>query len=143
MRLDPTLTLVPDPAAIVRHHSIYSRALPSTHDLTITAAIASPQVQGVRTFFGISFRCRAAVLTTGTFMNGRIWVGRMSMPAGRWASARWLVVSYASVYITLRLLLRCLSSLSLRCFIAGSLVGCRNIIWFVTGAAGRFILAEH
>lgn len=40
-------------------------------------------MRGVRTFFGISFRCRAAVLTTGTFMNGRIWVGRMSMPAGR------------------------------------------------------------
>ncbi|KAK9826172.1 hypothetical protein WJX81_003236 [Elliptochloris bilobata] len=40
-------------------------------------------VAGVRTFFGITFRCRAAVLTTGTFMNGRIWVGRASMPAGR------------------------------------------------------------
>ena len=42
-------------------------------------------VAGVRTFFGITFRCRAAVLTTGTFMNGRIWVGRASMPAGRCA----------------------------------------------------------
>lgn len=37
----------------------------------------------MRTFFGITFRCRAAVVTTGTFMNGRIWVGRQSMPAGR------------------------------------------------------------
>jgi tRNA U34 5-carboxymethylaminomethyl modifying enzyme MnmG/GidA len=41
------------------------------------------QIRGVRTFFGITFRCRAAVVTTGTFMNGRIWVGRQSMPAGR------------------------------------------------------------
>lgn len=41
------------------------------------------EVQGVKTFFGLSFRCRAAVVTTGTFMNGRIWVGRQSMPAGR------------------------------------------------------------
>ena len=40
-------------------------------------------MRGVRTFFGITFRCRAAVVTTGTFMNGRIWVGRQSMPAGR------------------------------------------------------------
>ncbi|DBA76372.1 TPA: hypothetical protein ACH3X1_010081 [Trebouxia sp. C0004] len=40
-------------------------------------------VQGVKTFFGLTFRCRAAVVTTGTFMNGRIWVGRHSMPAGR------------------------------------------------------------
>ena len=38
---------------------------------------------GVKTHFGITFRCKAAVLTTGTFMNGRIWVGRASMPAGR------------------------------------------------------------
>ena len=42
------------------------------------------EVQGVKTFFGLSFRCRAAVVTTGTFMNGRIWVGRQSMPAGRY-----------------------------------------------------------
>ncbi|KAK9827919.1 hypothetical protein WJX74_009203 [Apatococcus lobatus] len=41
------------------------------------------EVTGVRTFFGIRFACRAAVLTTGTFMNGRIWVGKASMPAGR------------------------------------------------------------
>ena len=41
------------------------------------------EVQGVKTFFGLSFKCRAAVVTTGTFMNGRIWVGRQSMPAGR------------------------------------------------------------
>ena len=41
------------------------------------------QVTGVKTLFGLTFKCRAAVLTTGTFMNGRIWVGRASMPAGR------------------------------------------------------------
>ena len=43
-------------------------------------------VAGVRTFFGVTFRCRAAVLTTGTFMNGRIWVGRASH--ARWAVRR-------------------------------------------------------
>jgi tRNA uridine 5-carboxymethylaminomethyl modification enzyme len=41
------------------------------------------EVRGVKTFFGITFKCRAAVLTTGTFMNGTIWVGRQSMSAGR------------------------------------------------------------
>ena len=41
------------------------------------------EVVGVKTYFGINFRCRAAVLTTGTFMNGTIWVGRQSMSAGR------------------------------------------------------------
>ena len=41
------------------------------------------EMRGVKTFFGITFRCRAAVITTGTFMNGRIWIGKQSMPAGR------------------------------------------------------------
>jgi tRNA uridine 5-carboxymethylaminomethyl modification enzyme len=51
--------------------------------LLLMAHCTRVQVRGVRTFFGITFRCRAAVITTGTFMNGRIWVGRQSMPAGR------------------------------------------------------------
>ena len=41
------------------------------------------EIEGVQTWFGVSFRARAVVLTTGTFMNGRIWVGRRSMAAGR------------------------------------------------------------
>ena len=41
------------------------------------------EVRGVKTYFGINFKCKAAVLTTGTFMNGTIWVGRQSMSAGR------------------------------------------------------------
>ena len=40
-------------------------------------------IQGVTTYFGLSYRCKAAVLTTGTFMNGQIWVGRATMAAGR------------------------------------------------------------
>jgi tRNA uridine 5-carboxymethylaminomethyl modification enzyme len=38
----------------------------------------------VATFFGVNFGAHAVVLTTGTFMNGRIWVGRASMAAGAW-----------------------------------------------------------
>lgn len=41
------------------------------------------RVSAVVTHFGMRYRCRAAVLTTGTFGNGRIWVGRHSLPAGR------------------------------------------------------------
>lgn len=41
------------------------------------------EVAGVSTFWGITFRASAVVLTTGTFMNGTIWVGRKSLPAGR------------------------------------------------------------
>jgi tRNA uridine 5-carboxymethylaminomethyl modification enzyme len=41
------------------------------------------QVIGVQTYFGVAFRCRAVILTTGTFLGGIIWVGNKSMPAGR------------------------------------------------------------
>jgi len=40
-------------------------------------------VTGVETFFGMTFRSKSVVLTTGTFMNGVIWVGGRSLPAGR------------------------------------------------------------
>ncbi|XP_042492045.1 tRNA uridine 5-carboxymethylaminomethyl modification enzyme MnmG isoform X2 [Macadamia integrifolia] len=40
-------------------------------------------VEGVRTFFGMDFYAPSVILTTGTFMSGKIWVGRESMPAGR------------------------------------------------------------
>ncbi|KNA06775.1 hypothetical protein SOVF_177740 [Spinacia oleracea] len=40
-------------------------------------------VEGVRTFFGMNFYAPSVVLTTGTFMSGKIWVGRTSMDAGR------------------------------------------------------------
>ncbi|NER82942.1 MAG: tRNA uridine-5-carboxymethylaminomethyl(34) synthesis enzyme MnmG [Leptolyngbya sp. SIO1D8] len=41
------------------------------------------EVVGVETYFGVAFKCRAVILTTGTFLGGIIWVGDKSMPAGR------------------------------------------------------------
>jgi tRNA uridine 5-carboxymethylaminomethyl modification enzyme len=41
------------------------------------------QVLGVETYFGVAFGCNAVILTTGTFLGGRIWVGNKSMAAGR------------------------------------------------------------
>ncbi len=41
------------------------------------------EVIGVQTYFGVAFACKAVVLTTGTFLGGRIWVGNKSMAAGR------------------------------------------------------------
>jgi tRNA uridine 5-carboxymethylaminomethyl modification enzyme len=41
------------------------------------------EVIGVETYFGVAFSCKAVVLTTGTFLGGRIWVGNKSMAAGR------------------------------------------------------------
>ncbi|MBW4542192.1 MAG: tRNA uridine-5-carboxymethylaminomethyl(34) synthesis enzyme MnmG [Myxacorys chilensis ATA2-1-KO14] len=41
------------------------------------------EVIGVQTYFGVAFGCNAVILTTGTFLGGKIWVGNKSMDAGR------------------------------------------------------------
>jgi len=41
------------------------------------------RVTGVRTYFGSVYTAGAVILTTGTFLGGRIWVGDRSMAAGR------------------------------------------------------------
>jgi tRNA uridine 5-carboxymethylaminomethyl modification enzyme len=41
------------------------------------------RIQGVRTYFGSVYAAQAVVLTAGTFLGGRIWVGHQSMAAGR------------------------------------------------------------
>ncbi|CAN1341236.1 tRNA uridine 5-carboxymethylaminomethyl modification enzyme MnmG [Linum perenne] len=62
----------------------------STPNLSIREAMVTDillgkndNVEGVCTFFGMNFYAASVVLTTGTFMSGKIWVGRTSMPAGR------------------------------------------------------------
>lgn len=51
----------------------------------VTDLVLGPndEVVGIQTYFGVAFRCRAVILTTGTFLGGIIWVGDKSMPAGR------------------------------------------------------------
>jgi tRNA uridine 5-carboxymethylaminomethyl modification enzyme len=44
---------------------------------------ANDEIIGVQTYFGMAFQCKALILTTGTFLGGKIWVGNKSMPAGR------------------------------------------------------------
>ena len=44
---------------------------------------AGARVIGVRTYFGSVYGAGAVILTTGTFLGGRIWVGNRSMAAGR------------------------------------------------------------
>ncbi|PAX52408.1 tRNA uridine-5-carboxymethylaminomethyl(34) synthesis enzyme MnmG [Brunnivagina elsteri] len=41
------------------------------------------EIIGVQTYFGVAFGCKAVILTTGTFLGGKIWVGNKSMAAGR------------------------------------------------------------
>ncbi|KMT14063.1 hypothetical protein BVRB_4g078900 [Beta vulgaris subsp. vulgaris] len=57
----------------------------SIREATMTDIIVgkNDNIEGVRTFFGMDFYAPSVVLTTGTFMSGKIWVGRTSMDAGR------------------------------------------------------------
>ena len=41
------------------------------------------EVIGVQTYFGTCFKTKAVVITTGTFLGGKIWIGGKSMDAGR------------------------------------------------------------
>lgn len=41
------------------------------------------EIIGLETYFGVAFGCKAVILTTGTFLGGKIWVGNKSMDAGR------------------------------------------------------------
>ncbi len=41
------------------------------------------EIIGVETYFGTCFAAKAVILTTGTFLGGKIWVGNKSMDAGR------------------------------------------------------------
>ncbi|KAK8948022.1 hypothetical protein KSP40_PGU007124 [Platanthera guangdongensis] len=66
------------------------RVVESTPNLYIREAMVTEvlvgqndNVEGVHTFFGMNFYAPSVVLTTGTFMSGKIWVGRTSMLAGR------------------------------------------------------------
>ena len=40
-------------------------------------------IKGIKTYFGSVFHAKAVVLTTGTFLGGKIWIGNQSMSAGR------------------------------------------------------------
>jgi tRNA uridine 5-carboxymethylaminomethyl modification enzyme len=44
---------------------------------------AGASIKGIRTYFGSSYGAKAVILTAGTFLGGRIWVGSQSMAAGR------------------------------------------------------------
>ena len=41
------------------------------------------EIKGIETYFGTCFAAKAVILTTGTFLGGKIWVGNKSMDAGR------------------------------------------------------------
>ncbi len=45
--------------------------------------IEKKYIKGVKTFFGSYFLAKSVIITAGTFLEGRIWIGNKSMSAGR------------------------------------------------------------
>ena len=59
-------------------------------DIEITESISlnsrktiKKQIKGVKTFFGSYYSAKSIIITAGTFLEGRIWIGNTSMSAGR------------------------------------------------------------
>lgn len=52
-------------------------------DYTSSLLFENEKIAGVRTSTGLIFHSRAVILTTGTFLNGKIFIGRNSFPGGR------------------------------------------------------------
>ncbi|HEY9615512.1 MAG TPA: FAD-dependent oxidoreductase, partial [Microcoleaceae cyanobacterium] len=70
--------------------AVMKRIVESQDNLTVREGMVTDlilnsydEVIGVETYFGVAFQCKAVILTTGTFLGGRIWVGNKSMEAGR------------------------------------------------------------
>ena len=41
------------------------------------------EIKGIRTYFGSYYPAKAVIITAGTFLEGKIWIGNKSMAAGR------------------------------------------------------------
>lgn len=52
-------------------------------DFATSLLFENEKIAGVRTSTGLIFHSRAVILTTGTFLNGKIFIGRNSFPGGR------------------------------------------------------------
>ncbi len=51
--------------------------------LEVCAEGDQQRITGIRTYFGSVYGAESVILTAGTFLGGRIWVGHQSMAAGR------------------------------------------------------------
>ena len=51
--------------------------------LEVAGEADQQRIAGIRTYFGSVYGAQAVILTAGTFLGGRIWVGHQSMAAGR------------------------------------------------------------
>ncbi|MCM1165077.1 MAG: tRNA uridine-5-carboxymethylaminomethyl(34) synthesis enzyme MnmG [Lachnospiraceae bacterium] len=72
----------------VKYHSYMKQTLESTPNLFIkqaevtAVAVEDGKVAAVRTKLGAVYPCKAAIITTGTYLNGKIHIGELNYAAG-------------------------------------------------------------
>ncbi len=54
-----------------------------TETFTNISKNKTKKIKGVKTFFGTYYSAKSIIITAGTFLEGRIWIGNKSMSAGR------------------------------------------------------------
>jgi tRNA uridine 5-carboxymethylaminomethyl modification enzyme len=71
--------------ALIMKHIVENEPNLSIREGMVTDLVLgkNEEVVGVETYFGTCFAAKAVIMTTGTFLGGRIWVGNKSMEAGR------------------------------------------------------------
>lgn len=65
-------------------------SIPNVHfwqDTVKEVLVEKGRVYGVRTGYGIDIQCKAIIITSGTFLNGQIHIGRKSFSGGRLGEA--------------------------------------------------------
>ena len=70
-------------AKLMRETLLAQAGLDLRQAIATEVVVEDGRVVAVQTIQGVAYRCRALVVTTGTFLNGRIWIGEHNYPAGR------------------------------------------------------------
>ncbi|MDR1875968.1 MAG: tRNA uridine-5-carboxymethylaminomethyl(34) synthesis enzyme MnmG [Synergistaceae bacterium] len=74
-----------DPKLYAAHYMDALQALPNLdvhQDEVVELLVRGGHIEGVRTRHGSTFMARAAVLASGTYLDGRAYVGEISFPSG-------------------------------------------------------------
>ena len=68
---------------ILKEAMITDLDIQETEEIFSNKKIIKKKIKGVKTFFGSNYSAKSVIITAGTFLEGKIWIGNKSMSAGR------------------------------------------------------------